>query len=269
MVDLRGSVPEVQIPTASPPFVRLPAKGRTQTSSALSSLSAEPSNGSEGEEDSSIEPVLTNEPSEGSQDGRSKGLEDKRSKGLEDEWINGLEDDETYREERSGLSTLHSSRSNPRRYTRLGQGALGNPRSGSSITLQRGSSRGQTLRPISRQSASSIAQTIETIQRQNPGEAVRDVRRKLAGLEEERELVLLTRKLSEIETEKAAGFPAMRKSPEIETSNETVIQKQILQELTLAVPFAKAYFYICYLTLVLNFLYYFCLVKIYFIKHFL
>ena len=33
----------------------------------------------------------------------------------------------------------------------------------------------------------------------------------------------------------------MRKSPEIETSNETVIQKQILQESKLAVPFAKAY----------------------------
>ena len=221
----RGSVPQVQNPAPSPPFVRSPARSRPQTSSALSSLSAEPSKVSEGEENSLIEPGPANVPSEGSGDERSKGTEDI----------------ETYREERSDLSTLHSLRSNPRHHTRLGPGALGDQRSGSSITLQRGSSRGQTPRPISRQSASSIAQTIGTIQRQNPGEALRDVRRKLAGLEEERELVMLTRKLSEIEAEKAAGFPTIRISPEIETSNETVIQKQILQESKLAVPFAKAY----------------------------
>lgn len=80
MVDLRGSVLEVQIPTTLPLFVRLPARNCTQTSSTLSLLLAEPNNRLEGEEDSSIELVLTNGPSEGSQDGRSKGLEDKRSK---------------------------------------------------------------------------------------------------------------------------------------------------------------------------------------------
>lgn len=67
------------------------------------------------------------------------------------------------------------------------------------------------------------------------------MRRKLASLEKERELVILTKKVSEIKTEKVAEFPAMRKNPEIETFNETVIQKQILQESKLAVPFAKAY----------------------------
>ena len=61
-----------------------------------------------------------------------------------------------------------------------------------------------------RRSGHSSSQVVEWLRNKNRGESLRDIRKQLAGLKKEKELVSLTRKLKEIEAEKLAGFPDSR-----------------------------------------------------------
>lgn len=54
---------------------------------------------------------------------------------------------------------------------------------------------------------SSLCSGTSFFQNENPGKSLREIRKRLASLEKEKELVLLTRKSHKIEAEKAAGFP--------------------------------------------------------------
>lgn len=88
----------------------------------------------------------------------------------------------------------------------------------------------------SRRSFSRLLRTSEDIGNENAGEGLEDV------LEEEKELVLLRRKLSELEAEKVAGFPPTNASHTGgETSEQSRTHRNICQESRLAVPVAKPY----------------------------
>lgn len=88
----------------------------------------------------------------------------------------------------------------------------------------------------SRRIFSRLSRTLEDIGNENPGEGLQD------ALEEEKELVLLRQKLSDMEAEKAAGFPPTNASHTGgETSEEPRTRRNICQESKLAVPFAKPY----------------------------
>lgn len=52
----------------------------------------------------------------------------------------------------------------------------------------------------------SFSRIANRLRNENPGESLREIRKRLASLEKEKELVSLTRKLNEMEAEKAAGF---------------------------------------------------------------
>lgn len=56
-------------------------------------------------------------------------------------------------------------------------------------------------------SGTSFSEIADWLKNQNLEESLREIKKRLASLENEKELVLLTRKLNEMETEKAAGFP--------------------------------------------------------------
>lgn len=86
----------------------------------------------------------------------SKKSKDRLNKRLKDERNNGLEDNKTNYKERSDLSILYSLHSNSRHLIRLGQKALSNLRSGSSIMLQQKSSCKKLLSLILCQNAFSI-----------------------------------------------------------------------------------------------------------------
>lgn len=70
---------------------------------------------------------------------------------------------------------------------------------------------------------------------------MREIRKRLASLEKEKELISLTRKLNEMEAEKAAGFPMNHSSILSESPEEALIRRQIIQESKLTVPVVKAY----------------------------
>ena len=72
---------------------------------------------------------------------------------------------------------------------------------------------------------------------------MRDIRKRLAGLEKEKELVSLTRKLKEIEVEKAAGFSDSRGQSLVflESAEEAFVGRQIVRESKLTVPLVRAY----------------------------
>lgn len=53
---------------------------------------------------------------------------------------------------------------------------------------------------------SGIAETMPPIQSRNPGQALRDMKKEFSELEEEKELAVWSKKLADMEAEKAAGF---------------------------------------------------------------
>ncbi len=97
-------------------------------------------------------------------------------------------------------------------------------------------------RPLSSsQSGTSFSRTADRLRNENPGESLREIRKRLASLDKEKELVSLTRKLNEMEAEKAAGFPLSHTSLLSESPEEALIRRQIIQESKLTVPLVKAY----------------------------
>lgn len=193
MVNLRsglGGAPPTQTPEPQSPRIR------SLVESSLSSLSAEVSQRSDGEDGIPAQPGLTNQLSEGSN-----------------------RDSKTYRKETPGSSVSQLLHLNPRNHegsTDLGM--PGDQRIGMSTTGEEQFSQKQAPHLLSHRGVSMIA---ETIQRETPGEALRNMREKLSRIEEERELAILAKKLLDMEAEKAAGFP-MRMS-EVKTTSETVI----------------------------------------------
>lgn len=82
----------------------------------------------------------------------------------------------------------------------------------------------------------SSRRTLEDTENENPGKALQDVS------EEKKQLALLHRKLSELEAEKAAGFPSTNACQTCgETSQESPILQIIIQESRLAIPITKPY----------------------------
>ena len=98
-------------------------------------------------------------------------------------------------------------------------------------------------RITSRRSGHSSSQLAERLRNENPGESLREIRKQLAGLEKEKELVSLTRKLKEIEAEKAAGFSDSQgqSSVFLESAEEAFVGRQIVRESKLTVPLVRAY----------------------------
>lgn len=74
-------------------------------------------------------------------------------------------------------------------------------------------------------SFSSIANRLRN---ENPGESLRKIKKRLASLEKKKELVSLTQKLTEMEVEKATGFPLGPHSILSESPEEELIQRQII-----------------------------------------
>lgn len=104
------------------------------------------------------------------------------------------------------------------------------PTDGSHVTRSRGNR-------SPRRNFSRISRTFEDKGNENAGEGLQHV------LEEEKELILLRRKVSDMEAEKAAGFPQTKASHTGgETSGESRTRRNICQESRLAVPVAKPYF---------------------------
>lgn len=71
---------------------------------------------------------------------------------------------------------------------------------------------------------------------------MREIRRRLTS-QKEKELVFLTRNLKEMEAEKAAGFPLSHglTATLLESLEEALIRRQIIQESKITVPLVKAY----------------------------
>ncbi len=69
----------------------------------------------------------------------------------------------------------------------------------------------------------------------------REIRKRLARLKKEKELISLTRKWNKIEGEKAAGFPLNHSSILSESQEEAFIWRQIIQGSKLTVPVFRAY----------------------------
>lgn len=85
----------------------------------------------------------------------------------------------------------------------------------------------------------SIAKTRKPNQGIIPKQALRDIKKKFAKLEEEKKLVVWSKKLVDIEVEKVVGF-AISRNLEVEAKNKTIDQK-IYQESKLALPIVKVY----------------------------
>lgn len=85
--------------------------------------------------------------------------------------------------------------------------------------------------------------TANHLRNENPGKSLREIRKYLANLEKEKELVSLTRRVNEIETEKAARFSLSHNhsSTLSESPEEALTCKQIIQESKLTIPLIKAY----------------------------
>ena len=80
----------------------------------------------------------------------------------------------------------------------------------------------------SARSRTSFSRIADQLRNENPGESLREIRKRLASLEKEKKLVLLTRKLNEIKAEKAAGFPDTQSSVFSESSEKALIRTQII-----------------------------------------
>lgn len=92
-----------------------------------------------------------------------------------------------------------------------------------------------------RRSGTSFSEIADRLRNKNPGEPLREIRKRLARLEKEKELVSQTRKLKGMEAKKAAGFPDSQGSVFSESPEEALIQRQIIQESKLTVPLVRAY----------------------------
>ncbi len=208
MVQLRSGLggARLQSPDPQPPVPR------SSIGSSLSSLSAEPSQGSDREEESSTEGGLANQLNRGPN-----------------------RDNESYGEVTPGSSASESLRSTPRNHSRsLGLAASDDQRDiGSQLSRRR------ALHRHSYQGVSTIAETIEPIESKNPKETLRDVKKKFLEIEEESELAVWSKKLADIEAERAAGFSTSG-NLRVEAANETAIKK-ILRESKLALPFVEVY----------------------------
>ena len=102
-------------------------------------------------------------------------------------------------------------------------------------------SRNSSSHITGRRSGNPFSEIADRLRNENPGESLREIRKRLASLEKEKELVSLTRKLNEMEAEKAAGFPDSQGSVFSETPEEALIRRQIIQESKLTVPLVRAY----------------------------
>lgn len=97
-------------------------------------------------------------------------------------------------------------------------------------------------RPLSSlRSGTSFSRIANCFRNENTGESLREIRKRLASLEKEKELVSLTRNLNEMEAEKAARFTLIYLSILLEIPEETLIQRQIIQESKLIVLIVKSY----------------------------
>lgn len=82
----------------------------------------------------------------------------------------------------------------------------------------------QASHQLSYRSVSNIAKIREPIQSVTPKQALQDMKKKFAKLEEEKELAVWAKKLADMEAKKAAGFSTSR-NPEVKAKNETIAQK--------------------------------------------
>lgn len=108
-------------------------------------------------------------------------------------------------------------------------------------SLSSARSRNSFSHTTGRCSGTSFLEIANWLKNENQGESLREIRKHLASLEKEKELVLLTRKLNKMEAEKAAGFPDSQGSVSLESPEEALIQRQIIQELKLTIPLVRAY----------------------------
>lgn len=88
-------------------------------------------------------------------------------------------------------------------------------------------------------STSFIAHTIKTIQCKSHWKEFYNIREKLLGLEKEKKLAILTKKLLNVEAKKAVGF--LIRISEEKISSKAIIWRQSLQESKLVVPSVKAH----------------------------
>lgn len=118
--------------------------------------------------------------------------------------------------------------------------ALGDDRRDSSIPTDGSHSTDSGDNRLSRRSFTRLWPTLEDTGTENLGKALQHVRRQVASLEKEKELVLLSRKLSELEAEEVAGFPTNPSDTGGEPF-EDLRTRKICQESRLAVPVTKPY----------------------------
>ena len=144
MVQLRSGLGGVRLQSPDP---QLPIP-RSSIGFSLLSLSAEPSQGSDGEEESSTEGGLANQLNRGPN-----------------------KDSQSYGEETPGPSASESLRSTPRNHSR----SFGLATSDDQRDVESQLSRRRASHRFSYRGVSTIAETIEPIQSKNPREALRDV----------------------------------------------------------------------------------------------
>lgn len=186
----------------------------------MTSLSAERNQGSEEEAESSTEEEIPDQLNRHSSGGS-----------------------ESYRAETPRRSVPESSSFNPRRrHTSLTPAAIDDHALGEPYDLERRASQTscrQVSHQLSYRSISNIAETREPIQGVTPRQALRDMNKKFAELEEEKELAVWSQKLADMEAKKAAGFSTFKNS-EVEAENETIAQK-IHRKSKLALPIVEVY----------------------------
>ena len=158
----------------------------------MSSLSGKRSQESDGEEKNSTEGGLAN----------SLSRSPKR-------------DNKSYGEETSGLLVSESLRSTPRNHSR----SLGQETPDDQGDVESQFSRRQAPYRLSYRSVSTIEETLELIQSKNSREAFCDVKKKFLEIEEKKKLAVWSKKLADIEPERAAGF-STSENPRVEAASK-------------------------------------------------
>ena len=102
-------------------------------------------------------------------------------------------------------------------------------------------SRNSSSHITGQRSGNFFSEIADRLKNKNPGESLREIRKRLASFKKEKELVLLTQKLNKMEAERAAGFPDSQGSVFLEILEEALIQRQIIQESKLTVLLVRAY----------------------------
>lgn len=92
-----------------------------------------------------------------------------------------------------------------------------------------------------RRSGTSFSEIANRLRNENPGESLREIKKRFASLEKEKKLVLLTQKLNEMEAKKAASFPDSQGLVSLKSPEEALIRRQIIQESKLTVSLVRAY----------------------------